>query len=130
MGKPITQLAREALNAAIASGKVVKPASCEKCGKTPKRLHGHHEDYNKPLKVIWLCPLCHSAEHKRLIPSKHPTGGRFQRQRLKLFTTQQEAADAMGVTVGALCHWEVGRRAIPEYAWILLGYIEREREEV
>jgi hypothetical protein len=26
-------------------------------------VHGHHEDYSKPLEVIWLCPRCHHRLH-------------------------------------------------------------------
>jgi ribosomal protein S27AE len=34
---------------------------CEQCGA--KRTHAHHDDYTKPLKVRWLCPICHKQEH-------------------------------------------------------------------
>lgn len=34
------------------------PDQCEICGD-PCRPHGHHEDYTKPLQVIWVCPVCH-----------------------------------------------------------------------
>ncbi|MHC4647806.1 MAG: hypothetical protein ACYTBJ_20275 [Planctomycetota bacterium] len=34
---------------------------CEKCGAEP--TEAHHEDYSKPLEVIWLCPRCHKREH-------------------------------------------------------------------
>ena len=44
---------------------IVKPKHCEHCN-IETSLHGHHPDYTKPLEVIWLCPACHSAEHKRL----------------------------------------------------------------
>ena len=27
----------------------------------------HHEDYSKPLQVIWLCKACHLAEHRVFI---------------------------------------------------------------
>jgi hypothetical protein len=40
-----------------------KPLKCEQCKKKHNRLHGHHEDYNKPLKVKWLCPSCHHMYH-------------------------------------------------------------------
>ena len=54
--------AREKLRHYVASGKIIKPTICTKCGKMTI-LHGHHFDYSKPLEVIWLCPLCHEALH-------------------------------------------------------------------
>ena len=42
----------------------IKRQPCEVCGK--KKTHGHHKDYNKPLKAIWLCPLHHKEIHKKL----------------------------------------------------------------
>lgn len=53
--------ARSALNAAVHSGKIVKPLSCEICGAI-RRIHGHHKSgYGKDhyLDVIWLCAKCH-----------------------------------------------------------------------
>ena len=40
---------------------------CQVCGKT--KVHGHHDDYNIPLKVRWLC-----AEHHHQWHSKHGEG--------------------------------------------------------
>jgi hypothetical protein len=39
-----------------------KPDLCEKCHSRPAK-HAHHEDYNKPLEVTWLCFLCHGRIH-------------------------------------------------------------------
>lgn len=35
---------------------------CSVCGSTV-RIHGHHEDYSKPLEVLWLCPKHHHELH-------------------------------------------------------------------
>lgn len=31
------------------------------CGRTP--THAHHEDYTRPLDVVWLCASCHRHRH-------------------------------------------------------------------
>lgn len=60
----IKSRARYLLNAAVRSGKVEKPETCERCGAGGK-LHGHHWDYSRPLEVKWLCPPCHGIAHRK-----------------------------------------------------------------
>ena len=59
---PIKYGARTMVNNAVRDGRLTKPNKCQECGgKT--RLHGHHDDYSKPLQVRWLCPACHHQWH-------------------------------------------------------------------
>lgn len=60
---PIKYGAHKLLNNRLRSGEIVKPKCCEVCGSDAK-LHGHHDDYSKPLDVRWLCPACHKKWHK------------------------------------------------------------------
>lgn len=54
--------ARNLLNYAIRIGKMTSPNRCSDCTATGM-IHGHHEDYSKPLEVLWLCPPCHAKHH-------------------------------------------------------------------
>ena len=54
--------AHKKLAYAIKIGKVIKPKNCSGCNKE-KRLSAHHEDYTKPLIVLWLCSSCHKLKH-------------------------------------------------------------------
>jgi hypothetical protein len=56
------RLARLSAWYAERKGLLVRPAHC-KCGSS-KRIEAHHEDYDKPLEVIYLCKKCHVAVHK------------------------------------------------------------------
>lgn len=58
--------AKSQVNNALRSKKLLKEP-CEICGKT--KVHGHHDDYDKPLKVRWLC-----AEHHRQWHSQNGSG--------------------------------------------------------
>lgn len=46
---------------AVYTGKVIKQP-CVRCGSM--KSEGHHEDYSKPLDVIWLCSKHHKELHK------------------------------------------------------------------
>lgn len=48
---------------AIKTGKLSKKP-CRDCGRTDD-IEAHHSDYDKPLEVIWLCPLHHRLEHRK-----------------------------------------------------------------
>ena len=46
---------------AVRDGRLTKE-SCESC-ETDKNIHGHHDNYSKPLDVRWLCAACHRKWH-------------------------------------------------------------------
>lgn len=48
---------------AVAAGTLTR-GPCEVCGTT-ERIHGHHDDYSKPLSVRWLCSSHHSKWHHK-----------------------------------------------------------------
>ena len=58
--------ARELVFRAIKTGKLIKPDYCSDCGvqKERNKIEAHHEDYNEPLKVVWLCKYCHRVRHE------------------------------------------------------------------
>ena len=55
--------AHSAVSRAIRKGTLVR-SCCERCGN-PKSV-AHHEDYDRPLDVNWLCQPCHKQRHKEL----------------------------------------------------------------
>lgn len=44
---------------------IIKPSNCSKCNMECL-TEGHHNDYSKPLEVIWVCHSCHMLIHNRL----------------------------------------------------------------
>ena len=56
-------VAHYAVAQAIRSGLLVR-MPCIRCGK--EKTEAHHEDYDKPLEVMWLCTSCHKQRHKEL----------------------------------------------------------------
>ena len=61
--KPGYYSAHQAIANAIKSGRIKKPQKCAWCGREHSQIEGHHEDYRKPLDVIWLCSPCHKIYH-------------------------------------------------------------------
>jgi len=53
--------ARKKLYNALRTGKIQRKP-CEICGE--EETHGHHEDYDKPLDVRWLCQKHHREYHE------------------------------------------------------------------
>jgi hypothetical protein len=55
-------LAHKKVENAIKSGELLTQ-SCF-CGA---KAHAHHDDYSKPLEVLWLCPQHHKDRHRELV---------------------------------------------------------------
>ena len=55
--------ARSIVANCIKRGELTRPSHCQGCGDKCKP-HGHHEDYSKPLDLVWLCHPCHMFIHK------------------------------------------------------------------
>jgi hypothetical protein len=49
---------------AIRSGKLIRKP-CILCGN--EKSLAHHEDYDEPLLVMWLCQPCHKQRHKEIL---------------------------------------------------------------
>jgi len=60
--EPQKRKARHAVSNAIRDGKLARGVECYFCGSAD-RLHAHHEDYDHPLDVVWLCSSCHGKLH-------------------------------------------------------------------
>ncbi|RKZ99055.1 MAG: hypothetical protein DRQ46_00065 [Gammaproteobacteria bacterium] len=53
---------------AMRNGKLIKQP-CVKCGST-ENINAHHEDYSKPLEIIWLCRFHHGERHREINEQK------------------------------------------------------------
>jgi sigma-70-like protein len=62
---------------AVRSGRISK-RPCKVCGD--ENSEAHHEDYDKPLEVVWLCKK-HHDEHHRGGPGSAPKGDTTQTRR-------------------------------------------------
>lgn len=60
--------AHNAVSNALRDGKLTRK-SCEVCGEV--KTNGHHDDYDKPLDVRWLCDTHHNLWHKLNGPGKN-----------------------------------------------------------
>lgn len=69
--------ARKKVEHQIRYGRWERPTICMHCGLSSDRIEAHHEDYTKPLSVVWLCKKCHTQADKLVnknIIKYSPTG--------------------------------------------------------
>ncbi len=80
--------AHMAVAAAIKAGALVRPKLCEQCGEE-RRLQAHHANYELPLDVEWLGPICHASRPRGI--NGH-TMSRGNRQAVEVLTADLELA--------------------------------------
>lgn len=96
--------AYKVLEQALIAGQIHKPDHCPICGcsSDKHRIEAHHEDYSKPLDVVWCCTQCHRAldMRRRESEGKSPNGRMRETVMLDLdgreirkFSSRKEAAD-------------------------------------
>lgn len=61
----IKRNAHNKVSRALLKGIIKRPVNCQQCGLEAK-IEAHHDDYEKPLEVMWLCISCHNERHKIL----------------------------------------------------------------
>ena len=67
------QNARYLVGYQVKTGNIIKPDKCSRCGDGSGNIDGHHEDYTKPLEVVWLCRGCHADADRELKEKQHAT---------------------------------------------------------
>lgn len=61
----LARQAHSSVEYAVRTGKLIRPKKCGACN-TEGPVEGHHEDYNKPLDVQWMCDRCHKKRTKEI----------------------------------------------------------------
>ena len=64
VANPEKRRAQKNVEYALKSGKLIRQP-CERCGAI-ERIQAHHDDYSKPLDVMWLCQVHHKERHREL----------------------------------------------------------------
>ncbi len=62
MDEALKRKAYKEYEAAMKNGILTRPDACENCGESGY-VYGHHEDYHKPVDIMWLCGSCHRKRH-------------------------------------------------------------------
>lgn len=62
LANPQKRKAHNKLHSALRSG-LIERQPCVECGKP--QTDGHHENYNEPLAITWLCRRHHMAAHRK-----------------------------------------------------------------
>ena len=60
-------LCRRRFAYALRARKITKANACSECGIEGVEIQSHHDDYEKPYDVKWLCLFCHRALHDQVV---------------------------------------------------------------
>ena len=60
--KRLKTRAQQCLNYHVKVGHIAR-GPCQVCGEV--KAEAHHDDYSKPLEVIWLCRIHHARMHRK-----------------------------------------------------------------
>lgn len=80
-GKSADERAHDVVEKAVEKGLLTR-GKCETCGEAGvftdgrSSVQAHHDDYNKPMEVRWLCQRCHHEWHKKNKPIEIQGGAR------------------------------------------------------
>lgn len=60
--------AQRAVRRELRAGRMARPNTCDSCGVGADqfRIEAHHDDYARPVDVMWLCSPCHGQRHLEL----------------------------------------------------------------
>jgi len=104
------------VNVAIKIGLLKRPPACQECGKARPHKDGrepiqaHHDDYNKPLEIRWLCAGCHSKWHMHNKPieklHRPPTADEVARAEARLARADQLRQSAQRLEKKRQRQWE------------------------
>lgn len=98
--------AHSAVRAALLNGSLVRPNCCEDCGAACVP-HGHHEDYQKPLEVRWMCVPCHRRAHGvRLRAKVVARGEKVGTSKL----TEVQAREIKALLANGEPHWRIAQQ--------------------
>jgi hypothetical protein len=74
---PLANAARVQAAAAVCRGEIERPHSCEVRGcRRRVGLHAHHQDYERPIDIVFVCRQHHEAVHHRGPLELKPGAGR------------------------------------------------------
>ena len=65
VSKCVRQRANHTVRMAIRNGRLIRPLVCDSCHQRKDTIDAHHEDYDFPLEVEWLCRSCHNKRHMK-----------------------------------------------------------------